>query len=136
MVDPEWHDFYEIGIDFIDSDHRELVSIVKDIERTEKNTDYKDLQNNIIKFIVKAREHFAREELFLSEIQFPDLKNHIQFHNELLNKLDIAKRLCESSTDEQGADQCVEKMIHLVVEEIFKGDIAFKGFLEDEGYIQ
>jgi len=137
MVEPVWHNFYEIGIDFIDEDHKNLIQIMNDIQNScSSNCDTKIINNLLNKFISEARNHFQKEEDFLKETGYAGLENHRDFHRMLLKKADMTKNMCENSALDNNINDCIYKMIRLVIDEIFKGDIQFKAYLEEKGYIK
>ena len=135
MADLEWHDFFEIGIDFIDDDHKKLLKIMIDTKAAieeENNNKCVQLLTSLLK---EAKEHFSREEEYLAEIKYPGLEEHKKYHKELLVKADTTKRICEGIEKEHDLVECFDGMANFLIDDILRGDIMFKSYLEYEGYI-
>lgn len=135
MVYPVWHSFYEIGVDFIDEDHKHLISIMQDIISSFSANNRANRLKLLNKFLSATREHFIREEKYLADVGFPGLEEHKIFHNQLLIQADITREMCKQNISDNHLKECIDKLIQLVIDDIFKGDIKFKSYLEYEGYI-
>ncbi|MCK4863822.1 MAG: hemerythrin domain-containing protein [Gammaproteobacteria bacterium] len=136
MTELLWHDFFKIGIDFIDDDHKGLLKIMQEIKSTIKECDYKKRTSLLALLLKEAEEHFSREENFLSEVNFPGQEKHKMYHKELLIKADATKRLCEGVESEDDMVKCFDGMFEFLIDDILRGDIKFKSYLEYEGYIK
>lgn len=136
MIDLEWHDFLDLGIDFIDTDHRNLLKVMQAIKLAiEENNRNKCVQllNTLLQ---DAKDHFSREEEFLLAAKYPELEEHKLYHKELLIKADTTKRICEGIETERDLKECFDNMANFLIDDILKGDIKFKSYLEYEGYIK
>lgn len=134
MADLKWHDFLEIGIDFIDNDHRKLLQIMQDTRQAileDNRGQCVILLNALLK---EAGEHFSREERFLYEAKFPGLAEHKMYHEELLLKADTTKRVCEGMETEHDLKTCFDSMANFLIDDILKGDIKFKSYLDYHGH--
>lgn len=136
MFDLKWHDFLKIGIDFIDDDHRKLLEILQDTKSAVESGDNNKCIVLLTKLLREAREHFSREEAYLLKVKYPDLENHKIYHKELLLKADTTKRICEGIETEHDLAECFDGMDSFLVDDILKGDIKFKSYLEYEGHIK
>ncbi len=83
-----WHDRYNMGVDFIDREHRLLFStmdrLLKLIENEEKSEwvcreGVKYLKNHTV-------EHFEHEEQYMQSIDYPDYETHKRLHDNFRNK--------------------------------------------------
>jgi len=136
MTELLWHDFLKIGVDFIDNDHKKLLEIMQEIKSSIKEGDYEKRTSLLALLLKEAEEHFSREEKFLSEVNFPDQEKHKMYHKELLIKADATKRLCEEIESEHDLQECFDGMFEFLIDDILRGDIKFKSYLEYEGYIK
>lgn len=136
MPDLKWHDFLEIGIDFIDEDHKRLLNIMLDVKNTIEANNFSKCIILLNELIKEARDHFAREEEYLYEVKYPDLEKHKIYHKELLVKADTTKRICEGIETEHDLKECFDGMANFLIDDILCGDINFKSYLEYEGYIK
>jgi len=131
-----WHDFFEIGVDFIDEDHKKLLEIMQDTKKAIEVDNYKKCSRLLNSLLKEARDHFTREEEFLYEAKYPGLEEHKKYHKELLIKADTTKRICEGIEKEHNLKECFDSMADFLIDDILRGDIMFKSFLEYEGYIK
>lgn len=83
-----WHDRYNMGVDFIDREHRLLFStmdrLLKLIENEEKSEwvcreGVKYLKNHTV-------EHFEHEEQYMQSIDYPEYETHKRLHDDFRNK--------------------------------------------------
>ena len=135
MTDLKWYDFLEIGVDFIDNDHRELLDIMLEIKQAIDIGD-KDKCVSLFSSLLKhAEDHFSREEAFLLKVKYPKLERHKKYHKKLLLKADATKRICEDIDTKQDLKECFDMMATFLIDDILRGDIEFKSYLEYEGYL-
>jgi len=136
MTDLEWYDFLEIGVDFIDDDHKKLLKIMAATKRAIEDGDNNKCVQLLTSLIKEARDHFHREEEYLLKVNYPDLNNHKIYHNELLIKADTTKRICEGIQSEHDLRECFDGMADFLIDDILRGDIKFKSFLQYEGHVK
>ena len=136
MADLEWHEFLEIGVDFIDEDHKRLLAIMREIQQAVNEYDSKKCIVLLTALLKEAREHFAREEHYLEEVKYPELEKHKAYHQQLLSKADTTKRICEGIESEHDLQECFDGMTEFLIDDILRGDIKFKSYLEYNGYIK
>ena len=134
MADLKGHDFLKIGIDFIDDDHRKLLSIMQDIKKAIEEDRQDECVVLLTSLLKEARAHFSREEKFLYEAKFPGLAEHKMYHEELLIKADTTRRICEGIETDHDVKECFDGMAKFLIDDILRGDMKFKSFLEHEGY--
>ena len=89
MPNLKWNDAYSVGIKFIDEQHQMLFKAVNDMYEA-VNAGQPDLQQarRCMKFLAEyAATHFAAEENWLRENNYPDLEQHIAGHRQLAGKI-------------------------------------------------
>lgn len=136
MTELKWYDFLEIGVDFIDDDHKKLLSIMQATKQAIEAGDNKKCTQLLTQLLKEAREHFAREEQFLADAQYPGLQQHKKYHKELLIKADTTKRICEGIETDHDLKACFNGMADFLIDDILRGDVMFKSHLEFKGYIK
>jgi len=136
MADLKWHDFLEIGVDFIDHDHKKLLAIMIDIKDAIENDNNKKCVQLLTFLLKEASDHFAREEEYLLEVKYPGLEKHKIYHEELLTKANTTKNICEGIETEHDLKECFDMMANFLIDDILRGDIMFKSYLEYEGHIK
>ncbi|MEG3617213.1 CheR family methyltransferase [Magnetovibrio sp. PR-2] len=76
-----WTDIMSVGVDAIDADHQNLVSLLNDIGRD--GDDIATMDAAIKGLIVYTNDHFKREERIMEACEFPELDKHRKLHYEI-----------------------------------------------------
>ena len=134
MADLKWHDSYEIGVNFIDEDHKRLLNIILSIKDEIETGNFSKGTALLNDFIVEVKAHFSREESFLNKIHYSGLRKHKAYHKELLDKVETTKTRLEDMEEKEDVKKCFDSMARFVFDDILQGDINFKSFLEHEGH--
>lgn len=134
MADLKWRDSYEIGVNFIDEDHKRLLNIILSIKKEIETGDPSNVFVLLTNFINETKDHFAREESLLDETGYPGLRKHKAYHKELLVKIETAKDKLETMEEKKDIKRHFDRMARFVFDDILQGDINFKSFLEHEGH--
>jgi hemerythrin len=83
-----WKPEYNLGIPIVDEQHRGIVTIINSFFYGMQNKHGEDLLVPIYGMISEyTRIHFKVEEDFLEKCNYPELKEHKEFHRELIDKL-------------------------------------------------
>lgn len=136
VADLSWYDFLEIGVDFIDSDHKKLLNIMQNVKHSIETENNDESVNLLISLLNEANDHFSREEKYLLEIGYPGLEKHKNYHKDLLIKVDEIKQMCEGVTIVHDVKACFDSMADFLIDDILRGDIMFKSYLEYNGHIK
>jgi len=136
MIDLVWYDGYEIGVHFIDDDHRNLLNIMQDIRSAILKENYSKCAKLLYKLLDEARVHFKREEEFLAEAGYPGLAEHHKYHEELLIQADTTRKICEGTLKKHNLQECFDGMALFLIDDILGGDVKFKPFLKERGYMR
>ncbi|MBU1108033.1 MAG: bacteriohemerythrin [Candidatus Riflebacteria bacterium] len=84
----EWDQSFSIGCDIVDSQHKELICLVDQLESSLENRLVPQQLGAALKFIVNyTRHHFSAEEAFMETIGFDELENHKKLHNNLIKEV-------------------------------------------------
>lgn len=134
MADLIWRDFLKIGVAFIDDDHKKLLTIMQDIKLTIEQDNLEHCVTLLNYLLEEADAHFTREEKFLRDVKYPGLKEHTQYHQELLVQANTIKTICAGMETNIDLKKCFDGMANFIVDDILKGDIKFKSYLDHEGY--
>ncbi|MDD2760384.1 MAG: hemerythrin family protein [Methylomonas sp.] len=78
-----WNDSYQIGDDNVDAQHRHLFELANQMVEATDN----ELIRLLMSFYRHVREHFEAEEDLMKQVGFPDYKNHVQEHDQMLDRL-------------------------------------------------
>jgi hemerythrin len=93
----EWDESYNIGIREIDNQHRGLFDLISKLSTTQRyETSGQYFLATLNKLVEYARIHFATEERYMREAQYPKLIEHQQEHRlffpeveKLMNDLEL-----------------------------------------------
>lgn len=81
-----WKEKYRIGVELVDEQHRELFARISDFVKVvqDKNTSWGDKVNKVKDTMYFMQEyvitHFADEEAYMEEINYPDIEEHKKIH--------------------------------------------------------
>lgn len=136
MARLDWHDCYEIGVGFIDEDHRQILALMQQMRDAVTAGDCEHCLRLSNEILIQTATHFMHEETFLRKVNYPGLEEHIHYHVNLLVQAGSIKRLCRNTRNQQDMESCLNAMEELLVDDVLIGDIEFKSFLEYEGHIR
>ena len=134
MADLKWRGSYEIGVNFIDEDHKSLLNIILNIKKEIETGDLSKGAALLNDFTKEVKAHFSREEAFLDKTNYPGLRKHKTYHKELLDKVETTKNILENMEAKEDIKKCFDSMARFVFDDILQGDINFKSYLEHEGH--
>ena len=91
----KWDQSLSIGCELVDSQHKELIHLVDNLESALGKGLQPQQIGAALKFIVNyTRHHFKTEEEFMDSIGFDGLESHKKLHNDLIKSVtDILKDL-------------------------------------------
>ena len=84
----EWKAGYDIGVDSIDKQHRQLVEIISRLEAS-LSTDAENREmGDALKFLVDyTNQHFSEEEAFMQKAGFPGYEHQKTLHKDLIQEV-------------------------------------------------
>ncbi|MBL6933683.1 MAG: bacteriohemerythrin [Rhodospirillales bacterium] len=84
----QWSKDFEVGIPFIDADHRLLVDLIKQANESINSRDESAILSSILGALFDYTEyHFFREEKMMELAGYQGLKNHREIHHSLANEV-------------------------------------------------
>ena len=129
----EWSSSLEIGDEEIDNDHRRLIAAMQEVEAAIEQGNHHLCRIKIQAFIDAASDHFAKEEAFLARIGFPDIVNHKFYHLSLLTRANELRRSCGAGLSEPRARVCYDQVAGFLIDDVIRGDMSIKEFLDNHG---
>jgi len=133
MAKIKWLHSFEIGIGFIDEDHKKLVAAIGAIKDALDKAEMTAVLDLFEAFIAQAVAHFESEEAFLKEIDFPRLESHAAAHKELIRRSRNTLTDLRADPDAAAAARALEEMVYFLLEDIIKADAAFKSYAQESG---
>ena len=134
MTKLAWTSRFELGIEQIDEEHREIFDVVVQIQDSIESHDMVRCSKLVNDFMDKIEQHFAHEESYLARIGYPDAEDHSRYHENLLSKARTLKKVCDSEIEVGRIERCYEETVSLLLDDVIKGDTAFKSYLEHKGH--
>ena len=128
-----WLPGFEVGVEEIDRDHRSLFSLVQQVYDAIDRAEWDDCRRLVDQFIAASLAHFDHEEAFLERVGFPDSDEHKRYHRSLLTKAEELKRICDREIDSRKIQDCYEETVAFLLDDIVRGDNAFKSFVQERG---
>jgi hemerythrin len=112
MAALKWQDEYTVGVKELDEQHQSLLNVInRVIEEQEGNYIQEEPSTAIASLIHYAYTHFATEERYLIQANFPDLKQHVIEHIDFIMKtLGLALRI------EEGGDVTRKELVRYLKE--------------------
>lgn len=130
----EWREIFEVGVPEIDSDHQELLALAKQIGEAVFKPNNHGCKDAVADFVALINMHFNREEAILQSLGYPDLPAHITYHTKLLDSAAKMKTACDTMRSQHELEECYRHMVAFLIDDIVRGDFAFKSFLQHKGY--
>ena len=83
-----WDKSFELGCECVDDQHKELVSMVSQLESKMESGITNPELAEILRFLVKyTKYHFDTEERFMKNIGYPELEDHRKKHDDLIEEV-------------------------------------------------
>ncbi len=82
----EWYDDYNIDVELIDDQHRELVNVVTRLQESLSSGAVNSEIGEALKFLVQyTQQHFTDEEKLMTTIGFTEIDSHKRMHVKLID---------------------------------------------------
>ncbi len=130
MANIKWLDVFEVGIPFIDEDHKRLIGLLQDIESAHAAADIRACRAAVGDFLEAVKAHFQREEKYLQIISFPRFAAHAKDHRSLTNQ--VIELLATMQPDPESGEEpdleagLIDDTLHLLLEDVIRADAEFK----------
>ncbi|RLD66375.1 MAG: hemerythrin [Bacteroidetes bacterium] len=87
-----WNEFYELGIDKIDEQHKKLVDMINRLYDAFMEGKAQEITDEILDEMEQyAYYHFKTEEDIFSEYEYPDTETHLLLHTVFFEKTSLYK---------------------------------------------
>ncbi len=131
MTNLRWLESFEMGVDVIDDDHRNLVGFIERIQDAVAAGDLAACRKNVAEFVPAVENHFAREEALLADIDYPRLHEHREHHADMLEKGRSIAESCETIEDLADIDRCLDELVGFLLDDIIAADVEFKTYIQE-----
>ena len=92
----QWSNFFSVGVDIIDEQHKKLIEILNELyDGIQDNNGEEAIKDAIPKLVQYTKEHFVTEEKFMLDIGYPDFDKHFQRHYKFAEEAGNFKAMLE-----------------------------------------
>jgi hemerythrin len=122
----EWSPFFSVGVEKMDTQHRELIAITNEYcEAYHANKGHLAIPGILNRLVNYAEEHFQEEEKMMQAIGFEGLEDHKVAHEKIVDKI-----FAILQEHEKGAlavaDDLNEFLREWLLEHILKEDMQYR----------
>ena len=130
----EWTERWSVGVDSIDSQHRELFATINTLLRDDGKASAQDLANVLDYLEDYVNSHFGLEEIYMRRFSYPGFPSHKGEHVAFINEFyDLRDEYDDNGATPELADKIGRYMGDWLVNHIGKVDKALGAFLRDRG---
>ena len=137
----EWNENLSVGFKKIDDDHKELFRMIKELVEAINQHTCKYKIDDVIKFLEDyANNHFAMEEGYMKELEYPEYIKHKAEHEKFQTTFSRLKRKLEhikaSGTYAGSYELSVatdQVLVDWLLDHIAKVDMKLADFLKKSG---
>ncbi len=129
----EWLPIFEIGVKEIDDDHRGMFDLLGLLYIAAEQNCLQKCSKILDRFLKASLAHFENEEEFLRRVRFPGVEEHKKYHKQLLSRASEARKLCDENMRKEKVIECYLRAGSLLIDDILRGDVNFKSFLDHHG---
>lgn len=98
-----WDARLQLGIEALDTQHREMVEVAGAVCKAQRERDHKTLRQTLYELMRLAAEHFVFEERMMLETRYPKMAVHSEHHAEILGQLErFSRQLLEGRASAEG----------------------------------
>ena len=128
-----WDDSYSVGIEAIDDDHKQLLTLINNLQTAVFYPTGEAFERQALKELVDyTKYHFKREEDLLQENGYPDYEPHKQEHEAMIAKV---REFCQAyEKDREGTiDDLTRFLKTWLIDHINGTDQRYASFLHEKG---
>lgn len=119
-----WQDIYQTGDADIDKQHQEVFMLAERLANSSHKT---DLAKNSEALLQAVKEHFAEEEMLMSQSAFKNQQKHSQEHQLMLEKL---QQIAQKMSSDEHLQAMIDEFMDVWGKHILRADQAFSAFLQ------
>ncbi|MFT5807424.1 MAG: two-component system cell cycle response regulator [Moritella dasanensis] len=126
MISLKWNEDMCVGIEEIDTDHKQILAIIATIiDAIDNNANTEAIEKHFVALTVCATSHFKHEEVLMEAMAFDDFIEHQKGHQEFLQQLPELKHQLLYSNNIDAAEHVSQFLYDWVIEHIFISDMDY-----------
>jgi len=119
----EWNDEFLIGVEELDYEHRDLFARVNEIhEELGRPSEKARVEDCLGELYARLEAHFALEEKFMRETDFPHFDEHKKEHDSFLDGMIEAVEAFRNRADLGPTEALLAEVKHWVIDHIVTSD--------------
>ena len=126
----QWFEALEVGVEVIDNDHREMLSMLQRIQDAICEQSLDTSKELVSEFILLTRSHFTAEEKILEDANFPNLKQHRVAHGKLLAQAIDLGKIVVNATHVDQLSEYLDDLAGFLFHDLIGSDMEFKSYLQ------
>ncbi len=128
-----WDDYYSIGFDLIDDQHKKLIDMINDLYASFISGEAQEKAPGIVEEMVKYTDyHFKTEENFFDEHNYPETEKHKEIHQSFVDKAIELQDGLKSGQITVSYD-IMNFLRQWLIDHILKEDKKFAAFFTEKG---
>ncbi|SGZ07132.1 bacteriohemerythrin [Moritella viscosa] len=126
MISLEWNEDMRVGIDEIDAEHKNILSIIAlIIEAIDTNANAEAIEQYFSDLAFYTAAHFKHEETVMQGMMFDGFIEHQQIHQAFLDKIPELKKQILDSENPGATEQVSQFLYDWVIEHILISDMDY-----------
>ena len=125
----QWNKELEIGIENVDSQHKQLINMINEltlaVEYNQQNSSLLPIVDRLLEY---AGNHFQVESGIFAQYEFPNRVDHEAEHATFIDKVKYIRRQCELLDTPMSA-KIREFLLHWFINHIKSKDMEYKRFI-------
>lgn len=129
----DWRDEYSVNVKEIDAQHQKLIVMINDLHQGMSQGLGKAMLSDILnRMIDYAQEHFATEEKYMDQWNYPDTDNHKHEHQQFAEQVVEFKQGYDENKLFLSVD-VLKFLSNWLDEHLQKMDMKYKDFFNNHG---
>jgi len=125
---------YLLGNEVIDNEHRRLFEIINNIHDAIIDSDITLCKDLFLSFTKETTIHFKTEELILAQSNYPEIEEHREYHQKLLDIAAKTESKCHYMENKADLLKSFDELIQIFLDDVLNGDLKFKSHLHKMGF--
>lgn len=132
MSSLHWSPNLSVGVEALDSDHRELIDLMNELDgEIGRKGGHDAIMGRLDALIARTETHFRREEAMMAEAGYPEAEHHARLHEALMGEIWELREIHASGTDI--GPEIADFIKRWLVSHIMESDKHLGGYLEGRG---
>ena len=129
----KWSDEYNIGIEYIDQDHKKLVHLLNQFSIAYDYAQCEDFEREALEDLVSyTKYHFKREEKLMADYNYPGLIEHQKEHQAMIDTVDDYVKIYKKEGHDS-LKQVTNLLTYWLFNHIQESDKQYRDYLEEQG---